>query len=102
MPTGISEWLVLKTQINCYNIFMLEIPLVIFYYIYLILVLVSLFFTFFNVYHLVRFGFLTISNIVAIAIYIFVSATILLISWNYIGQIDWQQSIPLIQEIIFE
>ena len=80
---------------------MLEIPLIILLAIYLILVLVSLFFTFFNVYHLARFGFLTISNVVAIAFYVGVSATILLVSWGYISQVDWQQSISLIPQITF-
>lgn len=75
------------------------IPLAIFYYTYLVFVLIFLVFTFFNIYHLVRFGFLTIGNIVIIAFYITVSILILLISWNYIGQIDWQQTISITPQI---
>jgi len=71
------------------------IPIAIFYYIYLIFVVIFLFFTFFNIYHLVRFGFLTIGNIVMIAFYIAVSILILLISWGYISQINWQQMISV-------
>ncbi len=71
------------------------IPLAIFYYLYLVFVMIFLFFTFANVYHLLRFGFLTIGNIVSVVFYILISISILMISWNYIGQIDWTQSIPL-------
>ncbi|MFA5022181.1 MAG: hypothetical protein WC508_03820 [Patescibacteria group bacterium] len=63
-----------------------------FYYIYLIFIAVFLIFTFFNVYHLVRFGFLSLGNITVIIFYIVVTALILSISWGYIGQIDWQQT----------
>lgn len=74
------------------------IPLEIFYYIYLIFVLIFLFFTFFNVWHLIRFGFLTVGNIIIIVFYILVTIMIILISWYYIGQIDWRQTIPIIVE----
>jgi len=73
----------------------MAIPLSIFYYTYLILLAVFLFFTFFNVYHLVRFGFLSLSNLVMIIFYIIISILIITVSWNYIGQIDWTQSIQL-------
>jgi hypothetical protein len=71
------------------------IPLAIFYYVYLVFVAIFLLFTLFNVYHLIRFGFLSVGNIVMIAFYITVSILILLISWQYISQIDWQQEIPI-------
>jgi len=73
----------------------MEIPLAIFYYAYLAFVLVFLIFTLFNVYHLIRFGYLTISNLIIVAFYIFGSIAILSISWRYIGTIDWQQSLPI-------
>jgi len=75
------------------------IPLSLFYYIYLVFVVVFLFFTFFNVWHLIRFGFLTVGNIVMIAFYILVTIMILLISWYYIGQIDWKETIPIMMEL---
>ena len=73
----------------------MEIPLAIFYYVYLVFVLVFLLFTLFNIYHLVRFGYLTLSNLIIVAFYIFGSIAILSISWGYIGAIDWQQSLPI-------
>ncbi|MAF14044.1 MAG: hypothetical protein CMI53_04105 [Parcubacteria group bacterium] len=77
------------------------IPISIFYFIYLIFVLIFLAFTFFNVYHLVRFGFLTIGNIVIVCFYIAISFLILVISWGYIGQIDWTATIPIIPTLNF-
>lgn len=79
----------------------MSIPLAILYYLYLVFVAGFLLFTFFNVYHLVRFGFLTIGNIIIIGFYIIVSILILLISWGYISQIDWQQTIPITPQFTF-
>lgn len=79
----------------------MAIPIAIFYYIYLVFILIFLFFTFFNIYHLIRFGFLTIGNITIIAFYILVTIAILLISWYYIGQINWHQMIPVTPQFKF-
>ena len=73
----------------------MAIPLYIFYFAYLIFLLIFLFFTYFNIYHLVRFGFITLSNLVVIIFYIIVSILIIAISWNYISQVDWTQSIQV-------
>lgn len=77
---------------------MIGIPISIFYFIYLAFVGVFLLFTLFNVYHLVRFGFLSIANISIIVFYIGMSIMMLLVSWYYIGQIDWQQVIPIVPQ----
>jgi len=77
----------------------MEIPLAIFYYIYAAAVLVFLIFTLFNIYHLMRFGYLTISNILIVIFYIFGSVAILAISWDYIGAINWHQSIQIISTL---
>jgi len=45
-----------------------------------------------------RFGFLTLGNIVMVIFYLIVSSLILIISWNYISQIDWQQTISVIPQ----
>jgi len=79
----------------------MTISLAIFYYIYLILVIIYLFYTFSNIYHLVRFGFISIGNITLIFFYLAVSILILTISWRYIGQIDWRQTISLIPQFQF-
>ena len=73
----------------------MAIPLSIFYYAYLALLGIFLLFTFFNIYHLVRFGFLSLGNLAMIIFYIVISALIIMVSWNYIGQFDWTQSIQI-------
>ncbi|MDX9893763.1 MAG: hypothetical protein RB292_05170 [Patescibacteria group bacterium] len=76
------------------------IPLAIFYFVYLGFVVVFLFFTFFNVYHLVRFGFLSLGNLGVISFYLLVSAMILSSSWYYLSQIDWSQIIPITLQVM--
>ena len=73
----------------------MAIPLSIFYYLYLVLLAFFLLFTFFNIYHLIRFGFISLSNLVMMAFYLAVSACLISISFNYIGQIDWTQSVQI-------
>lgn len=77
----------------------MSISLAILYYIYLVLVAVFLIFSFFNVYHLVRFGFLTPVTIFIVTFYLLVSIAIISISWGYISQIDWQQAIALTPQL---
>jgi len=74
----------------------MSLPLSFFYYIYLIFVAVFLFYTFSNVYHLIRFGGKTLSVLVVSSFYIVVSIVMLGIAWRYIGQINWQQSLEII------
>ena len=77
----------------------MALPLAIFYFVYLAFVLVFLFYTLFNLYHLVRFGLLSIPVVIVIFVYLAGSIAILLLSWGAIAQIDWSQSIPLMPEI---
>ena len=74
----------------------MSISLSLFYYLYLLLLLVFLVFSFFHVYHLLRFSALNLTVILVIALYCAVTAGILIISWNYINQVDWRQSIDLL------
>ncbi|PIS04640.1 MAG: hypothetical protein COT81_05450 [Candidatus Buchananbacteria bacterium CG10_big_fil_rev_8_21_14_0_10_42_9] len=71
------------------------IPLVIFYVAYLIAVAIFIIYSVFNIYHLVRFGYLNLANITIIFFYLFIAAGILIISWEYISQIDWAMQIPI-------
>ncbi len=73
---------------------MVGIPLAIFYYLYLACVVGFLLFTFFNVYHIIRFGFLTVGSISMIVCYLGGSIAIIAVSWFYINVIDWGQVIP--------
>lgn len=70
------------------------ITLSIFYYLYLLVVLFVVIYSLFNIYHLLRFGFLSWLNIVVILFYILVLCLFLLASFNILLSIDWTQ--PLI------
>ena len=73
----------------------MEIPLAIFYYIYLGFIVVFLFFSFVSIYHLLKYSNFSVVSNVIIIFYLFVVASIFLISWNFTSQINWQDAIPL-------
>lgn len=66
----------------------------IFYYFFLLVVLVFLLYSFFNVYHLMRFGFFSVVNILVIVAYLFISAWYLFFAFSLLMAIDW--SLPLV------
>lgn len=72
----------------------MTITLVIFYYFFLIVVAFFILYSLFNVYHLLRFGFASFVNIVVIIIYLLVASQLLLLSFDQLRPIDWDQ--PLI------
>ncbi|OGY57821.1 MAG: hypothetical protein A3H67_03345 [Candidatus Buchananbacteria bacterium RIFCSPLOWO2_02_FULL_46_11b] len=57
--------------------------------------MVFLFFTYFNVYHLIKYGLPTIINFLIVVFFLSVSGAILFISWEYTSQINWQQIISI-------
>ena len=65
------------------------ITLAIFYYLYLGAILLFFILGLFNIYHLLRFGFLSWVNISIILVYILISAGFLLWSLNLLINIDW-------------
>ena len=73
----------------------MSIPLSVFLTIYLIFIFFFLLFSFFNIYHAVRFGFATMFNMLTLFLYIAVSLIILSLSVIYIGTVNWKQSIEL-------
>ena len=75
------------------------IPLSIFYFIYLVLVLVYLAYTFFNVYHLLRFGQLSIATFAVCVFYIAGSVVVLLFTWQSISGINWNQTLPILPDM---
>ena len=74
------------------------ISLSIFYYIYLSLVGVFIIFSFFNLYHLWRFGYMGAGNIFVITCYLALSGMILVLSFFYIFQINWQEGLDLLPQ----
>jgi hypothetical protein len=79
----------------------MSIPLSSILIIYFIFLVFFIIFSYFNIYHIVRFGTLNFTNFLAIFIFIGVSVLILFVSWQYLSQIDWQQSIELFNGVSF-
>lgn len=53
-------------------------------------------FSLFLVYHALRFGVATISNVLVMIIYIVVSAVILVSAYSFIVSVDWMQTIQIL------
>lgn len=73
----------------------MSIPLIIFLYIYLIILVFIIILGFFNVYHLMRFSFWDAVSFFALFLFLAVMVIGLLFSLFEISQIDWQQKIDL-------
>ena len=78
------------------------IPFALFYYIYLGLVAIFLFLSALSLYHLLKFGGLDIAAIFVALLYLFITAAILLIAWNFISQINWQDGISLTSQFKYD
>ncbi len=74
--------------------FPMVISLSIIYYAHLIAVAIFILYGLFNVYHLLKFGFLSAVNVLIVLAYIIVAGGLLSASFSYLLPIDWQQ--PLI------
>ncbi|MEK7652959.1 MAG: hypothetical protein AAB358_00530 [Patescibacteria group bacterium] len=70
------------------------ITLSIFYYLFLVAVAVFLLYSLFNVYHLLRFGFFSLINVLVIVLYVLIAASFLYFSFSILMTVDW--STPLI------
>ncbi|NMC51404.1 hypothetical protein GYA54_01595 [Candidatus Kuenenbacteria bacterium] len=72
------------------------IPLFIILILYLLLAACFVLFSLFLVYHALRFGVATISNVLVMIIYIVVSAVILVSAYSFIVSVDWMQTIQIL------
>ena len=70
------------------------LTLAIIYYIFLAAVFVFVLYSLFNIYHLLRFGFLSVTNVAVILFYIIVSSLLLYFAFSQLLTIDWSQ--PLV------
>lgn len=73
----------------------MSIPLYIFLIIYLAMVFVFFIFSFFALYHLVRFGVSNFTGFFMTFIYLGVSILILFATLQYINNVNWKEEIPL-------
>ena len=74
---------------------MLEIPYVVFLGLFLLGVLAVLVFGFFNLYHLIRFGFRTTVNVGMTFVLVAGTAFILFVSYRSLQQVDWTRTLEL-------
>ncbi|TSC76447.1 MAG: hypothetical protein G01um101431_580 [Parcubacteria group bacterium Gr01-1014_31] len=74
----------------------MTLPLTLLYVIYLLLVGVFVLYSFFNIYHLLRFGSPFIVTISVSLLYLLGAVTLLSTSWVFIGGIDWSTTIDLL------
>ncbi len=72
-------------------------PLYFLLFPYLLFLLVWMFFSLTAIYHILRFGFKNFITIFMAMLYVGVSAWILLVSYNYIKQIDWDLQISILK-----
>ena len=69
------------------------ITIAIFYYFYLAVVLFFMIYSLFNIYHLIRFGFFSLTNILVMILYIIVAALLLIYSFELLLQVDWSMTL---------
>lgn len=70
------------------------ITIAVFYYLYLAIMLFFIIYSFFNIYHLIRFGFASLVNILIIICYLVIATALIIYSFGLLMQIDW--STPLV------
>ncbi|MDD5071127.1 MAG: hypothetical protein PHQ42_00065 [Patescibacteria group bacterium] len=75
-------------------------PLYIFLIIYLIFLLGWLIFSFIAIYHMFKYGFLNFTTFFTIFIYIAISILMLLFSYKYLSQIDWQMNVTIFGDLL--
>jgi len=73
----------------------MEVSLSIFLFIYLIFIVIFLLMSFFNLYHIVRFGFVSPLAYILTVGYIVLTLLALFVSYYYIAQVDWSATIQI-------
>jgi len=80
----------------------MEIPLYVFLLGYLIYIAIFLIFSFFNLYTMAKYGFVSFGAWAVTISYIVVTLLALFVSYYYIAQVDWSKSFQVfgvVQEI---
>lgn len=74
----------------------MSFPLSLIAFAYLILVGIFCLFSFFNLYHLLRFGSPAIVTLTVSAVYLAGTAVLLVTSWFFLQTVDWSTAIELL------
>jgi len=75
----------------------MEIPLSTFLFAYIIYVAGFLFFTFFNLFHMLKFGFVSFWAYFLTVAYIVATVLALFVSYFYIAQVDWTAMFQILE-----
>ena len=75
----------------------MELPLSTFLFAYIIYVAIFLFFTFFNLFHMLKYGFVSFWAYFLTTAYIIATALALFVSYFYIAQVDWTQGFEILK-----
>jgi len=75
-----------------------EFPLYSFLILYLVYIGIFLIFSLFNVYHLVKHGFSSVFVYIVIILYIMLAAVVVFLTYYYLQEVDWNQSLSLLSE----
>lgn len=73
----------------------MEIPIFIILILYILVVACFVLFSIFLIYHALRFGVATVSNVLAMIVYIAVAVMMLMGAYSFIMTIDWSQAIAI-------
>ncbi len=79
----------------------MSFPLYYLLFIYLALIFIWLFFCVVALYHMLKYGYKTVSTYLATAIFLIISASMLIASCYYILGIDWSRQVTIL-EIFFD
>ena len=77
----------------------MSFPLYYFLTTYFLFLLIWSIFSLVAIYHVLRFGFLNFTTLASTLIFIAVSAMLLIYSYNFINQIDWNLNVSLWQGV---
>lgn len=83
-------------RITHYALFsLMTVSLSVFLFVYLVYIAIFLFFTFFNLYHMTKYGFVSLTSYIVTVLYIIATALGLFVSYYLIAQIDWSNTFNL-------
>jgi len=76
----------------------IEIPLYIFLILYLVYIIIFIIFSWFNIYHLIKHGFSSVSVYIIMFCYLIIASGIVFLTAYYIRDVQWTEAVPLLSE----
>lgn len=69
-------------------------------YVYLAFLFVWFVFSIIGIYHMLKFGFINFMTFISVIFYIVISLILLLVSFDYIAQINWDTNITIFSDML--